>query len=114
MITDSISWKDFKKIDLRVGTITQVKTFPEANKPTFRLWIDFGEEIGILKSSAQITDLYSKEELEGKQVIGVVNLPPKQVGPFRSECLITGFYRVKGEVVLAIPDKFVSIGSKLA
>ncbi len=114
MDTDIISWEDFKKVDLRVGTITQVKTFPEANKLAYRLLIDFGEDIGILKSSAQITDLYSKEELEGKQVVGVVNFPTKQIGPFRSECLITGFYREKGEVVLAVPDKFVSNGTKLA
>lgn len=113
MDTDTISWEDFKKIDLRVGTITRVKTFPEANKPAYKLWIDFGKDIGILKSSAQITDLYSKEELEDKQVVGVVNFPPKQIGPFMSECLITGFYRKKGEVVLAVPDKFVSNGTKL-
>jgi tRNA-binding protein len=113
MSTKTISWKDFEKVELRVGTIIEVEDFPEAHKPAYKLTIDFGEEIGTKKSSAQITDLYSEEELIGTQVISVTNFPPKQIGPFVSECLITGFYRDDGNVVLAVPDKKVSNGSKL-
>lgn len=109
----TISWKQFEQVDLRVGTIIRAEEFPEANKPAYQLWIDFGKEIGIKKSSAQITDLYSTTELIGKQVVGVVNFPPKQVGPFTSECLVTGFHRDDESVVLAVPDKSIPNGSKL-
>jgi tRNA-binding protein len=111
---DTINWDDFKKIELKAGTIVKAEEFPEAHNPAYILNVDFGNEIGIKKSSAQITDLYTPEELVGKQVIGVVNFPPKQIGPIMSECLITGFYRKNGEVVLAVPDKKISDGSKLS
>jgi tRNA-binding protein len=109
----TISWEQFEQVDLRVGTIIKVEEFPEANQPAYKLWIDFGKPVGIKKSSAQITDLYSTTELIDKQVIGVVNFPPKQIGPFISECLITGFHRDDGSVVLAVPDKNTPNGNKL-
>lgn len=111
---EKIEWQDFEKVELRIGTITDVKEFPEAHNPAYKLRIDFGDEIGVKKTSAQITDLYKKEELLNKQVIAVINFPPKQIGPFKSECLVTGFYRDNGNVVLAVPDKEVLNGSKLA
>jgi tRNA-binding protein len=110
----TISWEDFEKVELRVGTVVDVQNFPEARKPSYIVWVDFGEEIGIKKSSAQITHLYTKESLKGKQVVGVVNFPPKQIGPIRSEFLLTGFVLDTGEVVLAVPDKKVPKGLKLA
>ena len=109
----TIDWKDFEKVELRVGTVVEVQDFPEARKPAYRLRVDFGDEIGILKSSAQITDLYQKDELLGRQVLGVVNFPPRQIGPMRSECLVTGFYREDGAVVLAQPASPVPNGAKL-
>jgi tRNA-binding protein len=109
-----INWNEFEQVDLRVGTIVDVQDFPEARKPAYKLRVDFGNEIGIKKSSAQITDLYTKEELLNKQVIAVVNFPPKQIGPFISECLITGFADETGAIVLAVPDKKVPDGGKLA
>lgn len=110
----TISWEHFEQVELRVGTIIRAEEFPEANKPAYKLWIDFGKEIGIKKSSAQITDLYSTTELIDRQVVGVVNFPPKQIGPLISECLITGFHRDDGSVVLAVPDKTIPNGSKLS
>jgi tRNA-binding protein len=95
-----ISWEDFVKVEIRIGTILRVEDFPEARRPAYKLWVDLGE-LGIKKSSAQITDLYSKAELEGKQVLCVCNFPTKQVGPFMSEVLVTGFHNARGEVVLA-------------
>ena len=109
-----ISWEDFGAVELRVGTVIDVTDFPEARKPAYKLKVDFGSDIGVKQSSAQITALYTKEQLLGTQVIGVVNFPVKQIGPFRSECLITGFYRPDGAVVLAIPEQEVPNGSKLA
>ncbi len=111
---NEISWDDFQKIELRVGTIIDVEDFPEARKPAYKLKIDFGNEIGIKKSSAQITDLYNRDSLIGKQVVGVVNFPPKQIGPIVSECLVTGFYKEDGSVVLAVPDSQIKNGAKLA
>lgn len=108
-----ISWKDFEQVELRVGTIIRVEDFPEARKPAYKLWVDFGSELGVKKSSAQITDNYTKEGLVGKQVLGVVNFPPKQIGPWMSECLITGFPDKEGQVVLAGPDSAVPNGAKL-
>ncbi len=110
---ETISWSDFDKVELRVGTIIEVEDFPEARKPAYKLKVDFGEEIGVKKSSAQITVIYNKEELIGTQVLGVVNFPSKQIGPIRSECLVTGFYRDDGAVVLARPDSPVPNGTKL-
>ena len=111
---DSINWSDFEKIELRAGTVVEVEEFPEARKPAFKLIIDFGEKIGTRKSSVQIKDLYSVEELMQKQVICVINFPPKQIGPFVSECLVSGLYREDGSVVLAVPDKEVQNGARLA
>ena len=111
---DDISWNDFDKVALHVGTIIEVEDFPEARKPAYKVRVDFGKEIGIKKSSAQITDLYDRVSLIGRQVVAVVNFPPKQIGPMRSECLITGFHRDDGVVVLAIPDSNVPNGAKLA
>ena len=108
-----ISFQDFEKLDIRVGTITAVENFPEAKKPSYKLQIDFGKEIGVKRSSAQITQHYAKEQLKGRQVICVVNFPPKQIGPFLSEILTTGFADESGAVVLAVPDKKVPNGAKL-
>jgi tRNA-binding protein len=110
---NEISWADFEKIEIRVGTIVAAEAFPEARKPAYKLTVDFGPEIGLRRSSAQITAHYTLEELKGRQVVGVVNFPPKRIGPFTSECLITGFYREDGSVILAVPDKPVSDGAKL-
>ncbi len=109
----NISWDEFEKVELRVGTIVQTEEFPEARRPAYILHIDFGAELGIRKSSAQITNHYQSEELVGKQVIAVVNFPDKQIGPIMSQCLVTGFYDKNGEVVLAVPDKPIDNGAKL-
>ncbi|MGH8278333.1 MAG: tRNA-binding protein [Gammaproteobacteria bacterium] len=109
----TIAWQDFEKIALRAGTVTAVERFPEARKPAYKLKVDFGPEIGIKQSSAQITQHYRPEELVGRQVLGVVNFPPKRIGPFTSECLICGFYLEDGSVILAVPDKPVPNGAKL-
>ena len=108
-----ISWNDFVQVELRVGTIVEVDDFPEARVPAYKVKADFGAPIGIMKSSAQVTTLYTREELLGRQIVGVVNFPPKQIGPFRSEFLLTGFYREDGAVVLAIPERVVPNGAKL-
>lgn len=110
---ETIEWSDFEKVELRVGTVIEVEDFPEARKPAYRLKVDFGDEIGVRKSSAQITELYRKQDLIGRQVVGVVNFPPKQIGPMRSECLVTGFLRADGAVVLVGPEREVPNGAKL-
>src|SRR5438067_11570281 len=109
---ETIEWKEFEEVELRAGTVVEVQDFPEARKPAYRLTIDFGE-LGVKKSSAQITALYRKEDLVGRQVICVVNFPPKRIGPFISECLTTGFADKSGNVVLAQPERPVPNGSKL-
>lgn len=109
-----ISWDDFQRVELRVGTITEVEAFPEARRPAWKLTVDFGAEVGIRRASAQITDLYGMDDLLGKQIVGVVNFPEKQIGPFMSECLVTGFVTGDGPVVLAVPDKPVANGLRLA
>ncbi len=107
-----ISWSDFEKIDIRAGTIIAVEDFPKAKKPAYRLQIDFGH-LGIKHSSAQITGLYDKESLIGKQVIAVVNFPPKQIANFFSECLVLGVYNEKNEVVLLQPTHAVGNGDRI-
>ena len=109
-----IGWSDFEAVEIRVGTVVNVEQFPEARKPAYKLTVDFGPEIGNRRSSAQITDLYSAAELVGKQVVGVVNFPPKQIGPMRSECLITGFYTEDGSVVLRGPVEAICDGELAA
>jgi len=108
-----ISWADFERVELRAGTILEVMEFPQARKPAWKVRIDFGPQIGERMSSAQITALYGKEELVGRQVMAVVNFPPKQIGPFRSEVLVTGFHDEEGRVVLVAPDRRVPNGAKL-
>ena len=110
---ETISWDDFARVELRVGRVVRAEAFPEARKPAYVLHVDFGEEIGTRKASAQITDLYELEELEGKLVVAVVNFPKKQIGPLMSECLVTGFHNEQGEVSLCVPDRPVPLGTKL-
>jgi len=111
---NDLTWGEFQKVALRVGTIIKVEEFPQARNPAYILHVDFGDDLGVKKSSAQITDLYSKESLIGKQVMAVTNFPPKQIGPIMSECLVTGFHQQDGAVVLAVPDKDVPNGTRLA
>ena len=108
-----IEWADFAKVELRVGRVIRADVFAEARKPAYILHVDFGEEIGMRKSSAQITELYTPEDLVGRLVVGVVNFPKKQIGPIRSECLITGFTDADGRIVLCIPESDVPLGAKL-
>jgi len=108
----SITWGDFEKIDIRVGTITEVNDFPKAKNPAYQITIDFGD-LGIKRSSAQITDLYDKDVLKGKQIIAIVNFPPKQIANYFSECLVLGIYTDKKEVVLLTPDRPVQNGWKI-
>ncbi|WP_456297049.1 tRNA-binding protein [Vibrio sp. AK197] len=111
---NSLQWSDFQKVDIRAGTIVQAQPFPEARRPAYKLHVDFGPQIGIKKTSAQITDLYGPQDLVGKQVLAVVNFPPKQIGPFMSECLVTGLHQADGSVVLASVDKPLANGARLA
>jgi tRNA-binding protein len=113
MIVKTITWDEFTNVELRVGRVVSAQLFHDARKPAYVLQVDFGEQIGIRKSSAQITDLYQPEELVGKLVVGVVNFPKKQIGPLMSECLVTGFHTADGEVVLCVPDRTVPLGAKL-
>lgn len=111
---NDLSWEEFERVDLRVGTIISAEIFEEAIKPAIKMKIDFGDEIGIKKSSAQIADHYDPKNLIGKQVAAVVNFPKKQIGPLMSECLVTGFAQHDGSIILAVPDKNVVNGSRLA
>ena len=110
---EEINWSDFKKVELCVGEIIEVTDFPEARKPAYKVTVDFGPKIGVKKSSAQVTDLYTREELLGKQIVGVINFPTKQIGPFMSEFLLTGFTQKDGSVILAVPERKAELGSKL-
>ena len=109
-----ITWSEFEQVELRVGTIKEVQEFPEARHPAYIVKADFGPDIGILKSSAQITDLYTPRDLIGKQIVGVVNSPSKQIGSIMSQFLLTGFYQDDGAVVIAQPERPVKNGAKLA
>ena len=108
-----ISFEDFLKVELRVGRVLQAEVFKEARKPAYVLQVDFGPEVGVRKSSAQITQLYQPQDLVGKLVVGVVNFPKKQIGPLMSECLITGFHNADGHVALCVPDSEVPLGTRL-
>ena len=108
-----ISFADFKKVDIRVGTIVKTEPFPEAHRPAFKLWVDFGSDVGVKKASAQITKHYELEELPGRQVAAVINFPPKQIGTFMSEVLVLGFPDGEGEVVMISPDSTVPDGGRL-
>ncbi|QRM44849.1 tRNA-binding protein [Rhizobium sp. BG4] len=112
-MADEITYADFERVDIRVGTVIEASPFPEARKPAIKLLIDFGPEIGVKKSSAQITVHYTLDNLVGRQVLGVVNFPPRQIGPFRSEVLTLGFEDEAGAIVLAATDKPVPNGKKL-
>lgn len=107
-----LSWEEFEKVDMRVGTVLEVNDFPKARNPSYQLKLDFGE-LGIKKSSAQIVNLYSKEELVGKQIIAVVNFPPKQIANFLSECLVLGIYNENNDVVLISPERKTENGCKV-
>jgi tRNA-binding protein len=113
-VTNDLTWAEFERIDLRVGTIVAAEVFKEAKKPAIKMSIDFGGDIGVRQSSAQITHHYSPETLLGKQVAAVVNFPKKQIGPMMSECLVTGFTQEDGSVILAVPDLPAGNGSRLA
>jgi tRNA-binding protein len=108
-----VEYSDFERVDVRVGRIVKAEEFPQARKPAYKLMIDFGPEIGVKRSSAQLTENYGLSGLEGKLVMGVVNFPPKQIGPYISECLTLGFADADGKVVLASPDKDVPLGARM-
>ena len=112
-MTGELTWEQFEAVDMRVGRVLAVHDFPEARRPAWKLEIDFGEEIGVRRSSAQITN-YERSELEGTLVVGVVNFPPKQIGPFRSECLVIGALDAEQGVVLLRPDRKVALGDRIA
>jgi len=109
-----ISWEDFTRVELRVGRVLAAEVFEAARKPAYVLQVDFGDEIGVRRSSARITELYRPEDLVGRLVVAVVNFPKKQIGPLMSECLVTGFHDAEGRVALCVPDAEVPLGAKLA
>ena len=108
-----LSWGEFQKMDLRVGTVIEAREFPEARRPAYILVVDFGPEIGTRKSSAHITEHYALDDLVGRQVMAVINFPPKQIGPIMSECLVTGFHDENGHVILASPAQPAPNGARL-
>ena len=108
-----ITWSDFEKVELRVGRVVSAEPFPEARNPAYILHVDFGDDLGVKKSSAQITEKYALDDLLGRLVVAVVNFPKKQIGPIMSECLVTGFHDAEGHVALCVPDTEVPLGSKL-
>ncbi|MPT45419.1 MAG: tRNA-binding protein [Klebsiella sp.] len=110
---DTISWNDFTRVELRVGRIIAAEVFAEARNPSYKLQVDFGPELGVRKSSAQITALYTPAQLLGRLVVAVVNFPPKQIGPIMSECLVTGFHNADGQVTLCMPEHDVPLGTRL-
>lgn len=112
-MADEITFDDFLKVDIRVGTVVRAEPFPEARKPAIKLWVDFGPEIGERKSSAQLTAHYTPETLIGRQVMGVVNFPPRQIGPVRSEVLVLGLADKDGGIVLIAPDQSVPNGERM-
>lgn len=112
-MTYSINYDDFEKVDIRVGRIVDVQDFPEARHPAYKLWVDFGGELGIKKTSAQVTQNYSHDDLKGRLVAAVVNFPPKQIGKYMSEILVLGFPDADGNVTLVQPDKDVPLGGRL-
>jgi tRNA-binding protein len=112
-MSDKISFDDFLKVDIRAGRVTDAQPFPEARKPAYKLWIDFGPQIGIKKTSAQVTELYSLEDLTGRMVMAVVNFPPRQIGPFMSEVLTLGVADAEGRVVLLAPDHEAPLGARM-
>jgi tRNA-binding protein len=108
-----ISWQQFDAVEMRAGTIVSVEDFPDARRPAYKIAVDFGPGIGVRRTSAQVTTIYAPKDLLGRQVMGVVNFPPKQIGPVRSEFLLTGFYREDGAVILAVPERPVQNGARL-
>ena len=110
---NQIEFDDFLKVDIRAGRVVRAEPFPEARKPALKLWVDYGPEIGEKKSSAQITGHYATEDLVGRMVLGVVNFPPRQIGPFMSEALVLGVFDAGGDVVLVAPDEDVPVGARL-
>ncbi|SFF37944.1 tRNA-binding protein [Flavobacterium xueshanense] len=110
---DNLSWNEFERVEMRVGTILEVNNFPEARKPAYQLTIDFGSEIGIRKTSAQITKRYQKEDLLNRQIVAVVNFPKKQIGKFMSECLVLGAIGAEGDVILLAPDFKIENGLRI-
>lgn len=110
---NNLSWQDFEKVEMRVGTVMEVNDFPEARKPAYQLSIDFGSAIGILKTSAQITKRYSKEDLINRQIVAVVNFPKKQIGKFMSECLVLGAIGAESDVILLAPDFKIENGLRI-
>ena len=112
-MSDEIAFEDFMKIDIRVGTVVKAEPFPEARKPALKLWVDFGDKIGVKKSSAQITQHYTIEGLIGRQLMAVVNFPPRQIGPMRSEVLVLGVADLEGKIILLSPDKDVPNGGRM-
>jgi tRNA-binding protein len=112
-MSDEIGFDDFLKVDIRVGTVVRAEPFPEARKPAIKLWVDFGGDLGVRKSSAQVTAHYAPDALIGRQVMAVVNFPARQIGPMRSEILVLGLPDESGEVVLIAPDQAVPIGGRM-